>query len=52
MFSTFNVSSAGFSQRVTGTFSDDRNTITVRGELSKDGSTSEQDLNVTYTKKK
>jgi hypothetical protein len=43
---------ADFSQRMTGTFSDDRNTITVRGELSKDGSTWEQDLNVTYTRKK
>lgn len=43
---------ADFSQRMTGTLSDDRNTITVRGELSKDGSTWEQDLNVTYTRKK
>lgn len=44
--------SDGFSQRMTGTFSDDRNTITVHGELSHDASTWEQDLNVTYTRKK
>jgi len=44
--------SPGFSQRMTGTFSDDCNTITVRGELSRDGSQWEQDLNVTYTRKK
>lgn len=42
--------SPDFSQRMTGTFSNDGNTITVRGELSKDGSTWEQDLDVTYTK--
>ncbi len=40
----------GFSQRMTGTFSEDGNTITVRGELSRDASHWEQDLNVTYTK--
>jgi hypothetical protein len=42
--------SAGFSQRVTGTFSEDGNTITCHGELSRDGSQWEQDLDVTYTK--
>jgi hypothetical protein len=42
----------GFSQRMTGTFSDDGNTITVRGELSRDGSTWERDLSVTYTRKR
>ncbi len=40
-----------FSQRMTGTFSDDGNTITWHGELSRDGSNWEQDLNVTYTRK-
>ncbi len=43
--------SPGFSQRMTGTFSDDRNTITCHGELLRDGSHWEQDLNVTYTRK-
>ena len=40
-----------FSQRMTGTFSDDGNTITWHGELSHDGSTWEPDLSVTYTRK-
>jgi hypothetical protein len=40
----------GFSQRLTGTFSDDGNTITCHGELSTDGSHWEQDLDVTYTR--
>jgi hypothetical protein len=40
-----------FSQRMTGTFSDDGNTITWHGELSRDGSTWEPDLSVTYTRK-
>ncbi len=44
--------SPGFSQRMTGTFSSDGNTITVHGELSRDGSTWEQDLDVTYTRKR
>ncbi|HEY7032185.1 MAG TPA: hypothetical protein VH482_12680 [Thermomicrobiales bacterium] len=44
--------SSGFSQRMTGTFGDDGTTITVRGELSRDGSNWEEDLNVTYTRKK
>jgi hypothetical protein len=43
--------SADFSQRMTGTFSDDGNTITWHGELSRDGSNWEQDLSVTYTRK-
>lgn len=43
--------SPGFSQRMTGTFSADGNTITVHGELSRDGSAWEQDLDVTYTRK-
>src|SRR5262245_32063962 len=43
--------SPDFSQRMTGTFSDDGNTITCRGELSRDGSTWEPDLSVTYTRK-
>lgn len=43
--------SPGFSQRLTGTFSEDGNTITVHGALSRDGSAWEQDLDVTYTRK-
>lgn len=42
--------SPGFSQRMTGTFSADGNTITCHGELSHDGSRWEQDLAVTYTR--
>lgn len=42
--------SPGFSQRITGTFSEDGNTITSHGELSRDGSTWEQDLSVTYAR--
>ncbi len=44
--------SPGFSQRMTGTISDDGNTITVHGELSRDGSNWQQDLDLTYTRKK
>jgi hypothetical protein len=40
----------GFSQRFTGTFSDDRATITGRGQLSRDGATWEDDLALTYRK--
>jgi hypothetical protein len=40
-----------FSQRMTGEISSDHNTIIVRGELSRDGSNWEGDLNVTYTRK-
>ena len=43
--------SPGFSQRLTGTFSNDGRTITSHGELSRDGSNWEQDLDVTYTRK-
>lgn len=43
--------SQGFSQRMTGTFSADGNSIVVHGELSRDGSSWEQDLDVTYTRK-
>jgi hypothetical protein len=41
----------GFSQRMTGTFSDDGKTITWQGELSHDGSTWQPDLSVTFTRK-
>jgi hypothetical protein len=41
-------SAPDFSQRFTGTFSDDGNSITGRGELSKDGSTWEDDLALDY----
>jgi len=41
----------GFSQRMTATFSEDGNTIAWHGELSRDGSSWEQDLDVTYTRK-
>lgn len=44
--------SPGLSQRMTGTLSDDGNTITVHGELSRDGSPWGQDLDVTYTRKR
>jgi hypothetical protein len=37
-----------FSQRFTGTFSDDGNTITGLSRLSQDGSTCEDDLAITY----
>ncbi len=42
--------SPGFSQRMAGTFSADGRTLTVHGELSRDGSHWEQDLDVTYTR--
>lgn len=42
--------SPGFSQRMTGRFSDDGSTINVRGELSRDGSLWEGDLDVIYTR--
>jgi hypothetical protein len=44
--------SPGFSQRMTGTFSDDGNTITCHGELSRDEVNWEQDLDVTFTRRK
>lgn len=40
----------GFSQRFTGTLSDDGRTIVGKGELSKDGATWEKDLELTYTR--
>ena len=40
----------GFSQRFTGTFVDDGRTIVGKGELSKDGSTWEGDLALTFTR--
>jgi hypothetical protein len=43
--------SPGFSQRMTGTFSDDGNSITCHGELSHDESTWEPDLSVSYMRK-
>jgi hypothetical protein len=42
----------GFSQRATGTFADDTNTIHVIGELSKDDSNWTRDLEQTYTRVK
>lgn len=42
--------SPGFSQRFTGAFSDDGNTIHGRWELSRDGSNWEHDFDLTYTK--
>ena len=38
----------GFSQRFTGTLSDDGNAIDGQGELSRDGATWERDLAITY----
>jgi hypothetical protein len=43
--------STGFSQRMTGTFSDDMKTIRVHGQLSRDGSNWEQDLDITYSRR-
>jgi hypothetical protein len=43
--------SSDFSQRMTGTFSDDSNTINWHGEMSHDGSIWETDLSVTFTRK-
>jgi hypothetical protein len=37
-----------FSQRFSGSFSDDGNTITGRGQLSRDGKTWEGDLDLNY----
>ncbi len=42
--------SPGFFQRMTGTFSDDLNSVSVHGEKSSDGSNWEQDLDLTYTR--
>ena len=38
----------GFSQRYEGTITDGNNTIIGKGELSKDGTSWEADLNLTY----
>jgi hypothetical protein len=38
----------GFSQRFTGAFSDDGDTITGQGELSRDGENWDDDLTITY----
>jgi len=38
----------GFSQRFTGTLSDDGNTITGQGQLSRDGTNWDDDLAITY----
>lgn len=40
----------GFSQRVTGTFADDGNTILLVAELSEDDATWKKDLELTYTR--
>ena len=40
----------GFSQRFSGIFSEDDNTLTGRWETSTDGSTWELDFNITYTR--
>ncbi len=42
--------SPGFSQRMTGKVSGDGDTITVQGELARNGSSWEQDLDVIYTR--
>lgn len=43
--------SPGFSQRMKGSFNESGNAITVRGELSRDGSNWGPDLTVSYTRK-
>jgi hypothetical protein len=43
--------SSGFSQRMTGTFSEDSKIIKWQGELSRDGTHWEQDLDVTFHRK-
>ena len=42
----------GFSQRYSWTFTDDDNTITGKGELNKDGTNWERDLEQTFTRVK
>lgn len=44
----FSRDAPGFSQRFTGTFSNDENTITGRVELSRDGSSWADDFFITY----
>jgi hypothetical protein len=46
----FSLDAPGLSQRFTGTFSDDGNTITGRGQFSRDGASWEYDLALTYRK--
>ena len=46
----FSRDAPGFSQRFTGTFSHDGNTITGHGQLSRDGATWDDDLSLTYRK--
>jgi hypothetical protein len=46
----FSRDAPGFSQRFTGTFSDGGNTITGRGQLSRDGANWDDDLALTYRK--
>lgn len=43
--------SPDFAQRMTGRFSNNGNTITWHGELSRDGAAWEEDLSVMYTRK-
>lgn len=43
--------SPGFSQRFTGTFSDDGNTIVGLCELNRDGAHWKDDLRITYRKR-
>jgi hypothetical protein len=45
---TFSRDAPGFSQRFAGTFSEDGNTITGLSKLSRDGSTWDDDLAITY----
>ena len=45
---TFSRDGSDFSQRFTGTFSDDSDTITGLSEISEDGSTWDDDLAITY----
>ena len=42
----------GFSQRLTGTFSDDGNTITCKLEMSRDGEQWEHDFDLTFTRER
>ena len=44
--------SEGFSQRMSGTVSDDGKTIRVQGQLSHDGLNWERDLDITYSRQK
>jgi hypothetical protein len=46
----FSRDAPGFSQRFTGTFSDDGSTITGHGQLSRDGASWDDDLALTYRK--